>query len=248
MTALDATDLLDVWERGLPLSLPRRAVALLRAAWPGAPDGDVLDWPLGLRDARLLALRRRLFGPDLTLLTPCPSCGDAIESTFRVDDVLLPASREAAATPGRIERDGCAVTFRAPRSGDLLALAESPACASPSPRDRLLARCVVDVRDAGGRAVDLAAVPPALRAELARAMAARDPQADVLLACVCPACGGRWDAIFDIATVLWSEVHRWARQLLRDVHTLGRGYGWREADVLALSPTRRRLYVELLGS
>ena len=40
-------------------------------------------------------------------------------------------------------------------------------------------------------------------------------------------------------------MHAWARRTLRDVHVLARAYGWREADVLALSPTRRQIYVEL---
>jgi hypothetical protein len=68
MTGLDAVHLLDLWERGLTLSAPRRADALLRAAWPEAEEGDVSRWPVGLRDARLLALRRRLFGPALAVV------------------------------------------------------------------------------------------------------------------------------------------------------------------------------------
>ena len=61
----------------------------------------------------------------------------------------------------------------------------------------------------------------------------------------CPACAGAWSATFDIAGFLWKEIHAWAKTALRGVHVLARAYGWRESDVLALSPTRRQIYLEL---
>ena len=78
-------------------------------------------------------------------------------------------------------------------------------------------------------------------------MAAADPQADVELALSCPACGHAWPAAFDIASFLWTEVDAWARVLLHEIHALASAYGWREADILALSPRRRRAYLELIG-
>jgi hypothetical protein len=33
--------------------------------------------------------------------------------------------------------------------------------------------------------------------------------------------------------------------MLYDVHALASAYGWREADVLAMSPMRRQVYLEL---
>jgi uncharacterized protein (UPF0212 family) len=272
----DAPALLDVWERGLTQSLPRRAVALLCLAWPDATEDEVLHWPIGLRDARLLALRRWLFGAEVTIVAACPACGAVVESTFGVDEVMVPESPaiEALAVHA-IERAGFAITFRLPGSGDLLALAESAAhsqsahepaqgsaqgsaqeaaqeaarqAARQDPRAILLARCVIDARGAGGESVDVATLPDAVQHAVAETMAAADPQADVQLACTCPACGWTWAAAFDIASVLWAEIHAWARRTLRDVHALALAYGWREADVLTLSPTRRELYLELVGS
>jgi len=209
----------------------------------------VSRWPVGLRDARLLALRRRLFGPALAVVASCPSCGERVESAFRVDDVLVPQepSRQAPDEPRTIDRHGYVVAYRLPTSGDLVALAETPTDGGPGPRQRLLSRCVTGIRAADGSAVALASVPEAIVAAVVGAMAAADPQADVQLGCRCPSCLGTWSTIFDITTVLWSEIHAWARRLLRDVHTLARAYGWREQDVLALSPTRRRIYLEMVG-
>ena len=127
-------------------------------------------------------------------------------------------------------------------------IAAAAISASLDPRAFLLGRCVIDVRGAGGEAVDVALLPDAVQRAVAETMAAADPQADVQLACTCPTCGWTWAAAFDIASVLWAEIHAWARRTLRDVHALALAYGWREADVLSLSPTRRELYLELVGS
>jgi hypothetical protein len=79
-------------------------------------------------------------------------------------------------------------------------------------------------------------------------MAAADPQADVRLALSCPACGHQWQEVFDIVSFLWGEVQAWALRLLREVHTLASAYGWSEADILALSPQRRQMYLEMVGA
>ncbi|HEX2516118.1 MAG TPA: phage baseplate protein, partial [Chloroflexota bacterium] len=39
-----------------------------------------------------------------------------------------------------------------------------------------------------------------------------------------------------------------ARRLLREVHTLARAYGWREAEILALPGRRRQTYLDLVGA
>ena len=90
-------------------------------------------------------------------------------------------------------------------------------------------------------------LPAAVLQAVAAAMAAADPQGDVELALRCPACGHVWPAAFDIGSFFWAEVDAWARVLLSEIHTLASAYGWREADVLALSPWRRRCYLELIG-
>jgi hypothetical protein len=44
------------------------------------------------------------------------------------------------------------------------------------------------------------------------------------------------------------RVDRHARQILREVDQLARTYGWREPDILALGPARRRAYLGLVAS
>ena len=78
-------------------------------------------------------------------------------------------------------------------------------------------------------------------------MADADPQADVRLALDCPACGHKFLAAFDVVAYFWSEINAWAYRLLGEVHTLASAYGWREDDILALSPWRRHVYLEMVG-
>ena len=89
-------------------------------------------------------------------------------------------------------------------------------------------------------------LPDAVMEAVTNRMAQADPQADVQLAIRCPNCGHQWEAPFDIGSFLWTEIHACAMRLLREIHALASAYGWREADILALSPRRRQAYLELL--
>jgi hypothetical protein len=83
--------------------------------------------------------------------------------------------------------------------------------------------------------------------EIVGHMAQADPQADVQLALCCPRCSHEWQEVFDIVSFFWSEISAWTARILREVHTLACAYGWREADILAMSPGRRQCYLEMLG-
>jgi hypothetical protein len=241
MPAPDPCIVLDVWERGLRQPLQRQAVALLAAVTPGTSEAEIAALPLGVRDAMLLDLRETLFGPDLAAVAACPRCGAQLEAAFAVDAVRsLPAAPADAART--LETPGHAVAFRPPCAADLLAI---PAGAdTEAARAVLLDRCVTAVDGEGAR-VAPAALPPALSQAIAECMAAADPMAVIELQLDCAACRHGFLAIFDIARFLMREIHHWARQMLRDIDCLARTYGWREADILALSPVRRQIYLEM---
>ena len=52
--------------------------------------------------------------------------------------------------------------------------------------------------------------------------------------------------MFDIVSFFWAEIDAWARRVLREVNVLARAYGWRESDILALSPVRRQIYLSMV--
>jgi hypothetical protein len=110
----------------------------------------------------------------------------------------------------------------------------------------LLTRCLKAVQHAG-QAVMVADLPAAVVDAVVERMATADPQADVQFALTCPQCEQQWQATFDIAVWLWNEITVWAQRVLREVHTLASAYGWREVDILSLSPWRRQHYLNLVN-
>lgn len=233
MEAPDDSALLAAWEYGRPLPPLERALALLAAAGPGLTWEELARLPIGRRDALLLELRRRLFGPRCACVARCAACGERLEFDLLLDELRAPPPPEGGLPTAAI--DGAPLAFRPPSSLDLAAIRLAPDRAAA--RRQLLARCVEGGAD----------IAPGALGRVAELMAAADPQADVEIMLDCPACGHGAPAPFEIGAYLWSEVDAWAARTLREVHLLARAYGWREGDVLALSPRRRRAYLELLA-
>jgi hypothetical protein len=246
-----AAELVSAWEQSLGQPLVHQALALLSIAEPQSSSDQLAQLSIGERDARLLALRERLFGPTLTSLTECPDCRQGVELTFNVAAVKVAPER---AVPGdsslAVSLDGYHVQFRLPNSVDLstIDMTTDPDRA----RETLLHRCIASVRRADTDQEDDASLAAAVLPEtVVRAIAERmsevDAQAEAALAVCCPDCGHRWEAVFDIAAYLAEEVHNFVGRLLREVDVLARAYGWRESDILAMTPIRRRAYIGLLG-
>jgi hypothetical protein len=242
MRVPSAAQLLDAWDHALSESPTRRALSLLSTAYPELPADEIAALPIGRRDARLLQLRKCLFGSQLLVVVPCPECGQLLESQLRVDDLMFDCvQREEVTYVG--ESRGYRVTFRLPTSIDLMALPLGGEAADA--RRLLIRRCLLDVRDAHGEQKAVSDLPDDTVADVIMQMERADPAANLELALECPSCGHGWQEMFDIANLLWREIYAWAQRTLRDVHVLARAYGWRELDVLSLSPTRREIYLEL---
>lgn len=244
-----APALLTAWERGLAEPPAQRALTLLAAACPETSAEDLARESIGRRDGRLLALREWTFGPRLVSIASCPACGERLETAFDVAEIRVDGAGEGAAEPLSLSVAGCELTFRLPNSLDLAALAAAPPVNHDmeGARRLLLARCLLGLRGADGGETALDRLPETALQAVADRMAEADPQGDVQLALSCPACSHAWPAPFDIASYFWTEVDAWARVLLHEIHLLASAYGWWEEDILALSPWRRRAYLELIG-
>lgn len=238
MANTGAAELLAAWEAGLGEAPVGRALLLHRTARPDVDVSRLPALPVGEREADLFALRRALFGERMQVRLECAACGQDME--FDLD-----AGELAASLGGRGERvvrvqeGGWDVEFRLPGVADLQAAARSA-----DPRAALFARCLVSAAR-GGTAVADPELPGAVQRRIAEAVEAADPGADLALSIACPECGAATRAELDIASYLWTELDAWARDVLLDVHLLATAYGWSEPEILALSPTRRRYYLEL---
>lgn len=252
MRPLSASELLTVWEQGLAQPACQRALMLLAAASPESALDTLAQLSLGERDARLLTLREWTFGPQLVSFAVCPHCRERLELTINVADLRgnspSPASVQGT---GRIESgpltsggDDYQVSFRLPNSLDLGIAAGSDVAAL---RTHLLERCTLRA-ERNGIELPPTELPEAVADAVMTQMEQADPFANVKLPSTCPACDRTWLALFDIGAFFWSEINAWAWRILRQVHTLATAYGWRESDILSMSPWRREAYLGMIGT
>jgi hypothetical protein len=242
MRVPDTADLLRVWEQGTGKSAAIRALLLMKAICPESDSRTLGKWCIGQRDRLLLDLRYALFGADVQCLTDCANCGEPLELEFRIDDIRAPHGEPGRSYP--VDSDGFEVRFRLPDTGDLLALDGDSLI---PPERQLLERCLLDVRSKEGE-VDLGELPNTVLSAVGRGMRDADPQAEVVLEVSCPACSTVSRAPFDVVSHLWTELDAWARRMLREVHAIALAFGWNETDILAMSASRRRAYLDLIGA
>jgi Zn finger protein HypA/HybF involved in hydrogenase expression len=243
MRAPTTSELLGVWERGLGQGPPQRALGLLEAAYPETSPETLACLSIGQRDARLLGLRERIFGPEMAAIVACPQCGERLELTVNVAEIR----RDRPADPVSevsLSVEGYSLRLRPPNSLDAADAATQADIELA--RRLLLDRCVLEA-SAEGTPVSPRDLPGKVVEAAAECIAKAEPDAELEFSVDCPFCGNHWQAAFDIVSFLWKEVEAWAYRILREVHTLASVYGWHERDILALSPARRQFYLEMVG-
>jgi hypothetical protein len=255
MRTLTNAELLALWERGRMLHPIDQGLLAVHAAFPESSTERIADWPLGRRNRALAELRCACFGPRLQGWIACPQCDDKLE--FELDARTI-------AAPAPLYEDGPIVVhgqaFRLPSSRDLASIAgETDASAAVN---KLLERCRIEsaLEDTAGQPLEAGSEGGTEdRTEkstgtwteeqwdaVGERMAQADPVAEILLSFVCPVCGGRCQESLDLPSFLWAEMEGQAKRLLLDIHTLASAYGWTEAEILALSATRRGCYLEMV--
>lgn len=242
MQALSATDLVDVWEIGAACGPGARAQLLLERILPEQSPDELRAMPLGTRDALLLQLRKRLFGPHLESLLRCADCGETFEIHLDVDQ-LLPTSPVTGNEPIEWRENALSVRFRRLTAGDLIDIERYDDAAAA--RERLLELCLLDAQRDGESIAPAELSKQELSAPAER-VAEADPNAELHLNGACPSCGSHWRSLLDVSAYLWTEVERHVARLLTEVHTLARAYGWSEQSILAMSHRRRQTYLSLL--
>jgi hypothetical protein len=241
VSAIGSEQLLRAWEVGVGHGPARRALALLEALDPSSGGRDPAALTIGERDQALLAVRERLFGPALVGVTECAECGEQLELALAAAALRAEPSpdpvRELAVVVEDVE-----LRVRPLIAGDLLAADELPSVEEA--RVALLERCLLQALRRG-LPVTAAELPESAVLAAAEALAEADPGANPMVALRCPACGAEAEEPLDVGAFLWQELEAAAARIVREVDSLARAYGWSEPDVLALSPRRRAMYLEL---
>jgi hypothetical protein len=175
-----------------------------------------------------------------------PSCAARLEFDLRVADMVRDGSPEHVnSAQTTVTVGGRRLRFRLPDSLDLAAAAQAPSRAAA--RRVLVERCVRAAR--ANRSQPLtedAAEQAAMR--IGERLSRLDPLATFELDVHCDACGQTSATPLDVVDYVWSELTMLAGRLLREVHVLATAYGWSEADILALSDTRRQAYLDVVQS
>ena len=240
MQSLSPEKILVVWEAGRQQHDLDRALTLLAAASQELSRDELADLTIGERDERLLQLRTLMLGPSAMGFAECAQCAERIE--FPVETAKLLEGRAPArptdVADHEVETNGSRVRFRLPTSRDLARAVTVPD--SSEGLRRLVESCVFAPNDSN--------LPNDILEAVGCAMIEADPQAEITLRLLCPACAYEWDLLFDIAEFFWTEISVQAQRLLREIDALARAYGWTEREILSLPAQRRKTYLELLAA
>jgi hypothetical protein len=230
--------LVEVWENATAQTENDRALTILANANAGTRE-ELASISIGERDRLLMELREATFGSALLAYAECPRCAERLE--LSVDSAVLRLSTDTPELSRELEADGFFLRFRLPDTKDLTAAARRGDVAEA--RRLIFQSCILEARR-GDEQVEVQELPASVVSAFVQKLAKCDPLAEVLIDLTCPACGHRWTVMFDIARFFWQEISGTARRLLSQVATLARTYGWREADILTMSPQRRQFYLE----
>jgi hypothetical protein len=239
MRRLAQTELLELWEHTLALSVAEQPLAFARAACPSATREQLADLPLGERDALLMALRVHNFGARVEAVAACPDCSEMLELTLDLRE--LAAVQPKLIADRRLTVGDVKVEYRLLSTLDLLDIAAEPD--RMRARQRLIGAAVV-AADRRGEPITTEALSIEVVEALEEQLERDDPLSDVCIAVRCPVCERAFSAPFDITRFLVAELSTHAQRLLDEVTTLASAYAWSERDILALSPWRRRAYLE----
>jgi len=239
VTEVSAAGLLALWERVATEPPGRRASVLL--SW-AAPDADPAGVTVGEENDKLLRLYQRAFGGALSGVVDCPACGEPLEVTVGVAQLIGGLAGAGAGAGEQLYEsilDGHLLRYRVPSALDLTR--------PPDSGRWLLEACLTEAVGPDGSPLGAGDLPDSVVASLEQAMADLDPGAELGLDLSCPACDREWSEFLDPVEFLSIEVEARAREAVEAVQALATAYGWSEAEILALSPWRMRLYLTTAG-
>ncbi len=242
MIPFDAYDLIALWERdrsGLPVA--EKALFLLALARPDASREALGAMPIGTRDRTLIELRAALFGHKLQALSSCNECNEQLEVELHIGDFLASVAPADPAAHASLTAGGIDLQVRLPTTDDAIAVAHT--ADGDEARHALVRRCILAAsRD--GASVTPNDLDDDVIVRISETMETLDPLSEIRLNLACSACASTQSVLLEIGSYLWTELVSEAERLLEDVHGLAHAYGWREADILAMTGKRRQFYLD----
>ncbi|MDB6084918.1 MAG: hypothetical protein JWN43_2799 [Gammaproteobacteria bacterium] len=228
-------DVLALWERGASRHALDRSALMCAWARPDLPVDAIADLPLGEITVILLRTRAACFGEQIRGHVDCEDCGQRLELTVSVGELLQPTAGSASR-----EVSAAGIRCRVPCLRDLAAVA------SEGDVEHAARQMLARLLDNGGD--DIPAMSEMTVREIEDALEKADPNADLAFEVRCDVCGHLGVAQLDAGELLWDEIDVRARGLLAEVHLLARAYGWTEREILGLSAKRRASYLSMVSA
>ena len=218
----------------------------------GIDADDIRSLTIGDRDALLLHLRRLTFGEKISSVLVCPQsgCKEKMDLVLNIADILIPPKQhteEFFELHVNVNEDNYIIEFRLPSAGDLEEVSDYTTAGNESASLELLFRCIRDVKKNGQKIKSGNTLPQTVTDAISRRMAELDPQSEILLNMICPACSNEFAADFDIGDFFLKELAAHAQQVFREVHLLAWHYHWDEGNILDMTHARRQVYLNMLA-
>lgn len=188
------------------------------------------------RDRLLAEVYDQTFGPRIESTIRCESCAELFDLTFTIRDLIgsLNSASSAPRDPDGTYRMANGLRFRLPIGTDELAVVGlEPDVAL----QELIKRCVLGSNESIG-AIEID--------EVQEAMEDVAPILDRELEARCPECGSKHSVHFDIQFYLLRAFLQEKKRVGREIHRLAIAYGWSLNEILSLTRSQRRTFVELI--
>ncbi len=254
----DESLLLEVCKSAPPAQLATfllsRCVSRLGNLSPVSAE-HMRDLAVGDREALLLQLRGLTMGERMQCVVQCPTleCGEKMDLELKISDLLVPAYEQWEREYESIveSKEGpYRVQFRLPTGRDVEAAVLLARKDVEAAEEFVLRRCITRLShegsDDGGTSLPKP-LPKEIRQTLAGLMEKLDPQAELMFSLACPSCHADFQMCFDPASYLLHEIMAGEEQFYRQVHLLGFHYHWSEPDIMAMTASKRKLYLSLLA-
>lgn len=244
MRTLSSADILQTWEESELLSQAEKSLCLLTRIYPDMNIQELAELTLGERDALLLKLRQKTFGDNIEIYCQCVNCDESLELNLKGSDILIHKPDEFQKR-GTFTKGDLVISYHLPTTLDIL---KGQNVHNEEDAWQVVVKSCIEEISKNDDLLDANDLSVELLEELSQKMGEEDPQAEVLFNMRCPKCKKETETIFDIGQYLETEIMFLAKQILTEVQTIAKFYGWSEERILAMSPKRRQFYLEALAA
>ena len=229
---------LDLRVASRPLATTRVLAGCLHSDRATLDETDVWSWTVSRRLQGLLAVTIATRGESWTPTISCESCGAPMDLPLRLGAFLRDQDPPTIGCVLDGERVEVVVPTGADQWAWLEAGADDPAV--------MLARLLPGGMPGGkpGGKPEGASIADERLAAIEAALAEADPLTVLEIETRCPHCDAENRLELDLEATCLALLAGEQPRLLDEIHALARAYHWSEAEIFAVPPARRRLYLD----